>query len=197
MQCGSYSYCCAVVSARALLTHSINLPNGLIFSAEQSAHEPVVVKYWFCCGFAYKSIYSICKSVYSTCMPAHSCVVSTAADPSRRPTLELCKHCRWEMCLKLCQKRCFVGAHLEPTPVAKINVVVCKAEDKLTLVEIRCPRNYLNMRDQKYIFTHTQHGCNHHPYYTCGFPHSDIEEEIWNVWKGTASANVSHRNAVC
>ena len=146
---------------------------------------------------AYTVYVRICKSVYSTCMPGHSCVVSTAADPSRRPTLELCKHCRWEMCLKLCQKRCFVGAHLESTPVAKINVVVCKAEDKLTLVEIRCPRNYLNMRDQKYIFTHTQHGCNHHPYYTCGFPHSDLEEEIWNVWKGTASANVSHRNAVC
>ena len=93
--------------------------------------------------------------------------------------------------------RCFVGAHTQPTPVAKINVVVCKAEDKLTLVEVRCPRNYLNMRDQKYIFTHTQHNCNHHPYYTCSFPHSEIEEEIWNVWKGTASANVTHRNAVC
>lgn len=124
-----------------------------------------------------------------------TCGLSIAADPSRVPALELCKNCRWEVCLTLCQRHCLGGAHPQPS-VPKMNVVVCKAEDKLTLVEIRCPRNYLNMRGRKYIFNHTQHGCTHHPYYTCGFPHSEVEAEIWNAWKGTASANVTRRTAV-
>ena len=117
-----------------------------------------------------------------------------AADPSCLPALELCKNCRWEMCLKLCQRRCLSGTHTQQSAVP--NVVVYISEEKLTLVEIRCPRNYLNMRDKKYIFNHTQHGCPHYPYYICEFPHSEIEEEIWNVWKGTASANVTRRTAV-
>ena len=89
------------------------------------------------------------------------------------------------------ERQCFTGTHS-----AVDEVVVYKDEVKKDLVEIRCPLDYLSMREKKYQCNHTLNECRHHPIYACGFPHTEVEQEIWNVWKGTASANVSNRTAV-
>ena len=113
------------------------------------------------------------------------------ADPSELPPCEVCKDCRWECCLALFQHQCWTGTHS-----AVHEVVVYKDEMEKDLVEIRCPWNYLGMRKKKYQCNHSLDKCRHRPIYTCGFPHTEVEEEIWNIWKGTASANASNRTAV-
>ena len=126
------------------------------------------------------------KSVY-----VDATLPTVYSDPSELPPYEVCKDCRWECCLALFQHQCWTGTHS-----AVHEVVVYKDEMEKDLVEIRCPRNYLGMRKKKYKCNHTLHECRHCPVYTCGLPHTEVEEEIWNVWKGTASANASKRTAV-
>lgn len=118
--------------------------------------------------------------------------VTFYADPSVLPPFEVCKDCRWDYCLSLFRYQCWAPA----THNAVAEVVVFKDEQQKDLVEIRCPMNYLSMRNKKYRGNHTQNECRHHPVYTCGFPHCQVEEDIWNMWKGTASANVPKRTAV-
>ena len=116
---------------------------------------------------------------------------SDRADPSVLPPFEVCKDCRWECCLTLFQCQCWTHTHS-----AVVEVVVHKDELEKDLVEIRCPRNYLGMRSKKYQCNHTLDECRHHPIYACGFPHTEVEQRIWNIWKGTASANASNITAV-
>ena len=113
------------------------------------------------------------------------------SDPSELPPCEVCKDCRWECCLGLFQHQCWTGTHSEVH-----EVVVYKDGMEKDLIEIRCPRNYVGMRNKEYRRKHTQRECRHRPIYTCGLPHTEVEEKIWNIWKGTASANVSNRTAV-
>lgn len=123
-----------------------------------------------------------------------ACGITSAhcAEASELPSWEVCKHCRWECCLTLFQCHC-----LAPSHSAVNEVVVYKDEMQKDLVEIRCPKNYLGMRNKEYQCNHSLEECRHSPIYTCGFPHTEVEQEIWNVWKGTASANASNRTAVC
>ena len=113
------------------------------------------------------------------------------SDKSKLPPYEVCKDCRWKCCLTLFMCQCWTHTHS-----AVDEVVVYKDEVEQDLVEIRCPLNYLSMRNKKYQCNHTLNECRHHPVYTCGFPHMEVEQEIWNTWKGMASANVSNRTAV-
>ena len=125
-------------------------------------------------------------------MHLHVCGHSSlSTDSSSLPLCEVCKDCRWEDCLKLFQCQCWTGTHS-----AVDEVVVYKDEISKDLVEIRCPKNYLGMRNKEYNCNHILDECRHYPIYTCGFPHTEVEQEIWNTWKGTASANASMRTAV-
>ena len=103
----------------------------------------------------------------------------------------MCKDCRWECCLTLFQCQCWTHTHS-----AVVEVVVHKDELEKDLVEIRCPWNYLGMRNKKYQCNHTLDECRHYPIHACGSPHTEVEQRIWNIWKGTASANTSNRTAV-
>ena len=103
----------------------------------------------------------------------------------------MCKDCRWECCLALFQFQCWTHSHS-----AVDEVVVYKDEKQKHLVEIRCPWNYLSMRNKKYLCNHTLDECRHRPIHKCGFPHTEVEQDIWNVWNGAASANASSRTAV-
>ena len=129
--------------------------------------------------------------VTGMCMRGSKIMFIDLADPSKLPPYEVCKDCRWKCCLTLIKCQCWTHTHS-----AVDEVVVYKDEMEQDLVEIRCPMNYLSMRNKKYQCNHTLNECRHHPVYTCGFPHMEVEQEIWNIWKGTASANVSNRTAV-
>ena len=115
------------------------------------------------------------------------------ADPSVLPPCEVCEECRWRCCLSLFQCHCLTGTHGEEL---KDEVVVYKDETEKDLVEIRCPWNYLSMRNKIYHRTHTLDECSHRPTHDCGSPHTEVEQNIWNIWKKTASANASNRMAV-
>lgn len=119
------------------------------------------------------------------------CNVVRYADPQVLPPGEVCKDCRWKYCLTLLHCHCYTSTH-----GAAGEVVVYRDDVQKDLVEIRCPWNYLSMRNKKYRSNHTLCECRHRPVHTCGFPHHKLEEDIWNIWKGTASANVPNRTAV-
>ena len=138
------------------------------------AHLKVYMKYTYMCK---------CITLYD--------IFTVNADRTKLPPYEVCNDCSWEYCVTLFECQCFTGTHS-----AVNEVVVYKDEVKKDLVEIRCPWNYLSMRKKQYQCNHTLNECRHHPVYTCGFPHTEVEQEIWNTWKGTASANASDRTAV-
>ena len=115
------------------------------------------------------------------------------ADPRALPPWEMCKDCRWNSCLTLFRNHCHCQ---RPNHGAAGEVVVYRDDRCKDLVEIRCPNNYLSMQNKKYRRNHSLDECRHWPVYTCRFPHTELEEYIWNIWKGTASPNVPNRTAV-
>lgn len=114
--------------------------------------------------------------------------ITELADPSVLPHKEMCKGCQWECCLTLLQsQRCsHRGGEV-------VETVVYMDAAKKEVVEIRFPQNYLRMKNEEYQCNHSLYQCTHSPKHECGFPHYKVEEDIWNVWKRTASANMQFR----
>ena len=102
----------------------------------------------------------------------------------------MCKDCRWKCCLSLVQCQCLSGTHDKEE-----EIVVYKDEEEKDLVEIRRPWNFLGMRNEQYHCKHSFNECIHRPIHNCGSPHTEIEQDTWNIWKGTATAS-AHRTAV-
>ena len=117
-------------------------------------------------------------------------LLNELVDSLNLPPLELCKSCHWEDCRRLLQSQCSHSGKDEA------ETVVYMDQSQKEVFEIRCPLNYLRMQNKQYQFNHTLHGCMHLPKRNCNFPHSKVEEDIWNAWKKTASANVQSRTAV-
>ena len=117
-------------------------------------------------------------------------LLNELVDSLNLPPLELCKSCHWEHCRRLLQSQCSHSGKDEA------ETVVYMDQSRKEVFEIRCPLNYLRMQNKPYQCNHTLAECMHRPKHNCNYPHSKVEEDIWNAWKTTASANVRSRTAV-